>query len=542
MAVRIAPEWDGPRQVQVQCEGRALLTVDDLRLPLPADTARSAVLSRDGAVLDWTPASGNCVVTWGRGHSVSLRPETTSAPGLSAMAFGQQACPLPDIATGTPLARAFLAETGMMTTCAFSASAPPRFLSDGTQALNARLETLTGRPLPPAALLSGDPSLALDFSHAPDLDLIMITSLNFRADFQAALLAQALVYHAARGTPVRIMVSAALVRGRDRAFLTELAARHPAIQVQLYNWRQDRPGGGINWIHRAQHTKFFLTLSSDPAATRVIIGGRNLHDGYFFDRPFDLTAWPTLRDHVQERLWERGYFSIFEDLDIELRDPAFVRAIAAQALAYWHRDAQSLAPLGPAQVVPTSPPNGAGTLMRHSVSLPWSDGQGLENWAVEMIDAARDDITIVSQFFSPPDRIVDALLRADARGVRVRIVFQIGSPEPSNVVVEPLNTLAVSSWGDRFSFFAYGGPAQILHSKIMVVDGELSLVGSANFNRRSFVHDSENVLAILDRDAADELLRLAERLIDASTPVLPGQPVPRIGELVASWPRIYDLF
>ncbi|MBT8411643.1 MAG: phosphatidylserine/phosphatidylglycerophosphate/cardiolipin synthase family protein [Octadecabacter sp.] len=520
-----------------------MLTTSKDRLHLSAGIRRTALLSRDeDAVLYWTPESGGCVLSWGEGQSVRLLPETQSVPSLSALALSEEACPVPDIPSANPLARALISDSGMMTTCAFSLAKPPQLLSDGVDALNARLEALTGRPLSRAALLSGDPTLALDFSDAPDLDLIMITSLNFRADYQAAVLAQALAYHAERGTPVRIMVSASLVQGRDRDFLTDLAARYPSIQLQFYIWRQNMPGKVGAAIHRAQHTKFFLTLSKDPDTSRVIIGGRNLHDGYFFEHPFDLTAWPMLRDHVQEGLWERGYFAIFEDVDIELRDPAFVRAIASQALAYWYRDAQSMVPLGSAQVAPANAVNGSGPLMRHSISFPWSDGRGLEDWVVEMIDASRQDITIVSEFFSPPDRILDALLRAQARGVTVRIVYQIGSPEPSNWLIKPLNTLSAARWGDRFTFYAYDGPAQILHAKIMVVDGALSLMGSSNFNRRSFAHDSENVLAILDHDSAQMLLRLAERLISASNPVPPGQPVPRIGAFIESWPILHDLF
>ncbi|MCU4652656.1 phosphatidylserine/phosphatidylglycerophosphate/cardiolipin synthase family protein [Roseibacterium sp. SDUM158016] len=430
----------------------------------------------------------------------------------------------------------------MMTTCAFSATTPPRLLSDGVDALNARMAALLGRPLPRAALLSGDPNLPLDFSDAPDLDLVVISSLNFRADFQSALLTRALAYHAQRGTPVRILVSATLVRGRDRAFLTEFAARYPSVQLQFYVWRQDRPGRAVDRLQRAQHTKFFLTLSPDPGATRVILGGRNLHDGYFFDRPFDLTRWPALRDHIEERLWQRGYFSIFEDLDVEIRDPAMARSIAAQAVAYWHRDAQSLAPLGPARIGPEPSIAGAGAQMRHAISLPWEDGRGLERWVAAMIDAARQDITIVSEFFYPPDRILDALLRAEARGVRVRILFQLGSPEPSDVVVRPLNSLSVSRWGDRFEFFAYRGPAQLLHVKILVIDGALSVLGSSNFNQRSYLHDSENVLAVLDRRFARQVMDLADDLIASSEPIPPGQPTPRLGQLIERLPWVLGWF
>jgi phosphatidylserine/phosphatidylglycerophosphate/cardiolipin synthase-like enzyme len=540
--IRIQPDWYGPRQVRLRCDGRALLWTADRPVPLPPGTTRGALLSGgEGAVLHWTPDSGDCTLRWGRDEVLTLTPETTMTPALATLALRDDVCPASAIRAGNPLADAFLADTGMMTTCPFSVTGSSRFLVDGVEALNARMAALLGRPLSRAELLSGDPNLPLDFSQAPDLELIMVSSLNFRADFQAALLARALAYHANRGTPVRIMMSATLVHGRDQDFLTDLAARHPSIQLQFYTWQQDAPGRNIDRLQRSQHTKIFLTLSADPDATRVIVGGRNLHDGYFFDRPFDLTEWPALRDHVEERLWARGYFSIFEDLDVELRDTAFVRAIAAQALAYWHRDTRSVTPLGPAQLAPPRSDNGQGPLMRHAISLPWSDDRGLQRWVVEMIDAARSDIVIVSEFFFPPDAILEALLRAEARGVRVRVLLQLGSPEPTDVVIRPLNIMSAARWGDRFSFFAYRGPAQLLHVKMLVIDRELSLVGSANFNRRSYVHDSENVLAILDRETAEHLLRAAERLIAASAPIPHGQPVPALGPLIESWPWLHDL-
>jgi cardiolipin synthase A/B len=57
----------------------------------------------------------------------------------------------------------------------------------------------------------------------------------------------------------------------------------------------------------------------------------------------------------------------------------------------------------------------------------------------------------------------------------------------------------------------------MLHAKVMTIDGSLSVVGSANFNRRSTEYDDEVVMVIFDDDLTalldshmDEDLKRAE--------------------------------
>jgi cardiolipin synthase len=47
----------------------------------------------------------------------------------------------------------------------------------------------------------------------------------------------------------------------------------------------------------------------------------------------------------------------------------------------------------------------------------------------------------------------------------------------------------------------------MLHHKTMVVDGIWSTVGTANFDNRSFAHNEESNVCVLDRDVASELER-----------------------------------
>ncbi|WP_025310480.1 phospholipase D-like domain-containing protein [Roseicyclus elongatus] len=534
------PQWSGPRLVRLQCEGRGMFIAGDRQVPLSANRARAALVTADApAALHWRPETGACTVQVGHAAPIHLSPETEVAPQLSRLALRADDCPAGPVAAGDPLAALLQADHGMVGSCVLPAG-ETRLLLDGIEALQARLAALLGYTVPRAALLQGNPDMALDFSRAPDLDLIAISSLFLRADVQGSLIGRALEHHARQGAEIRIAVNEALSRGLDRAFLDRLAARFPRVQVQYFTWPAPRLGDTTETLHRVHHAKVFLTLGADPAASRAIIGGRNLHDGYFYNEPFDLSAWPDLQDYTDLNWFREHFFVIFEDLDVELRDPAMVQSIAAQTLAFWHRDARTLAEMAPATVAPPRPPHVGEPMMRHFISRPWADGGALERAYVNMIDAARDDILIFSEFFYPPPSIEAALVRAAARGVRVRVVVMLTSPEISERFVTALTGASVARHAGRFEFYAYQGSAQLMHVKMLVIDHRLSVTGSVNFNRRTYYHDTENLLVALDPGFAARLERLADGLIAQGEPQAPGQPVPWLAPVLQSWTAMFN--
>jgi phosphatidylserine/phosphatidylglycerophosphate/cardiolipin synthase-like enzyme len=66
--------------------------------------------------------------------------------------------------------------------------------------------------------------------------------------------------------------------------------------------------------------------------------------------------------------------------------------------------------------------------------------------------------------------------------------------------ISPLRT-AANNRKNRVGVFYLGArpkcdPGTYVHSKMMVIDDEFALIGSANLNRRSLTHDSEAVAAI----------------------------------------------
>ncbi|KAA0256454.1 MAG: cardiolipin synthase [Acidobacteria bacterium] len=155
-----------------------------------------------------------------------------------------------------------------------------------------------------------------------------------------------------------------------------------------------------------------------------------------------------------------------------------------------------------------SPPSGAPAADGSIVAVLPSEPAQPENASALSyfagIASARERCYLTSPYFVPDEPTVRALVSAALRGVDVRLLV----PERSDA---PLVSLA--AWwffppllAAGVRVFAYR-PA-ILHAKTMVVDGTVSLVGSANMDVRSFLHNFE--LGVLVHDAAlgGELERL----------------------------------
>jgi cardiolipin synthase len=118
-------------------------------------------------------------------------------------------------------------------------------------------------------------------------------------------------------------------------------------------------------------------------------------------------------------------------------------------------------------------------------------------------------------YFAPPDDLVDLLCRASRRGVRVRLML------PGKCDVNLLVTAARSFYEKLLAagIQIYERQHVILHSKTMVIDQSLSIMGSTNLDYRSIEYNCE--LAALIRspefgkqmvDLFDNDVRFASRI------------------------------
>ncbi|TIT44545.1 MAG: phosphatidylserine/phosphatidylglycerophosphate/cardiolipin synthase family protein, partial [Mesorhizobium sp.] len=228
------------------------------------------------------------------GAPLTIRREETADPALASLDSRYQRCPVPDGVGLDALERAFYAGRWLSQTCAMPIG-EPTLLRKSRDGFNAKVEALMGAPLSDAAIDKGDPELPLDFSKAPRLKLIYLSSLEFKADFSGRIIERLIRHHAALGAKVRIMVTDVLERDKDDAMLQRLAAEFPNVELQEYRWLADHGAPideQISQLHKTHHIKMLATLAQDPARSRVIIGGRNIHDGFLFHRPIDLSRYP----------------------------------------------------------------------------------------------------------------------------------------------------------------------------------------------------------------------------------------------------------
>ena len=125
---------------------------------------------------------------------------------------------------------------------------------------------------------------------------------------------------------------------------------------------------------------------------------------------------------------------------------------------------------------------------------------------LEAIDRAQHHIYVTQAYFIPDRDILEALLRAAARGVEVCILV----PEVSNHVVADwlsrgfYGTLLRS--GVQLWLFQHA----MVHAKTATIDGHWSTIGTANIDRLSLTGNYEINLEIIDDGFAAEMERVFE--------------------------------
>lgn len=495
--------------------------------------------TRGRLVLDLGAGTGGCELTvdppGAPAHILALRRQGAR---LDALDQGAPRCDPPP--GGDALEGAFAAPRALSLTCPMTPG-PWRLLPDALAAFDAKVQALTGRPLGPVLAL-GDPDIPLDFSNAPDLDLIVLSYLNLNADYTGALMARMLEHHAARGTQVRILVADPMWGGAERALFEGLAARHP--NVRLEPWRYaPRPGDGtedqVGRIHRVQHVKLFAVIARDLARSVAMIGGRNLADGYVFAQPFDLSAHPELRQYDPEQSLIAGGFHAYQDLEVAFTGPAQVQALVAHWAELWNREPATDRPR--AGAAPRGTP-ATGPRMRHFLSVPWADGGALTGLFADLIDAARVRIDIASPYLNPPPQVAAALARAVARGVQVRVLTTERVREAGDPFITGLNRMFAADWAGRLSVLDHDPHPRLLHTKAMVIDGRLVVLGSVNLNLRSFVHDWENGVMVLDPGLARAVTALIDGYAAQAHPIAPDAPVAGFARVLLGWPLFRRAF
>lgn len=313
----------------------------------------------------------------------------------------------------------------------------------------------------------------------------------YNPDRTGKALLDALVERARAGVAVRLLVDAMGSKLATRRFFApltdaggELAWFHPS-RLWL-PWR--RP-----WLNLRTHRKI------------VVIDGR-----------VGFLGGINITDEEDERLRDDAY----RDLHLRLEGD-IVRSLQEVFVEDWAYATKRSDFIG--DVVRAMPPPQAGPMRAQLlISGPDSPWEAIHRTYVGAIHAATRRVWLTTPYFVPGEAAMMALTSAALGGLDVRLLV----PRMSD---SRLVTYCVRSYYDDLlaagvKVYEYG--PRMLHSKSLLVDDHLAIIGSANFDHRSFRLNFESSLMFEDTGVADALARLIEREFASAPRVRADRPRP----------------
>ena len=299
----------------------------------------------------------------------------------------------------------------------------------------------------------------------------------FYPDRVGAALRDALVERARAGVRVRLLLDAVGSSRTPRHFFQELLAAggelawfHPSRILQV--WK--RP-----WLNLRSHRKI------------VVIDGRI---GY--------TGGINITDDEDERLRPDAYRDLH--LRMEGNVVSSLQLVFVEDWAY----ASGQPPLS----LPSPTPEVGPVPVQVLVSGPDSSWEAIHRTHVAAIHSARQRVWLATPYFVPGEAARMALTSAALGGLDVRLLV----PRHSD---SKLVTLAARSYFDELlaagvKVYEYG--PRMLHTKALLCDDDLAIVGSANFDHRSFRLNFEVSVMCGDPGLCADLATLLEHECAAS--------------------------
>jgi cardiolipin synthase A/B len=125
---------------------------------------------------------------------------------------------------------------------------------------------------------------------------------------------------------------------------------------------------------------------------------------------------------------------------------------------------------------------------------PTSYGNQMSDSFVSALYAAQHELIITTPYFVPDQALLRAVCAAPRRGVETTLI--VPARNDSALVAAACRSVYRDLLGSGVRVFEY--PLGLLHTKTLTVDGRITLVGSANMDRRSLELNFENNLLVID--------------------------------------------
>ena len=142
-----------------------------------------------------------------------------------------------------------------------------------------------------------------------------------------------------------------------------------------------------------------------------------------------------------------------------------------------------------------------GGAVRAVISGPDQDLEKIEFMILEAIACARQSIKIMTPYFLPDDGVMTALALAAMRGIAVDVITPERGNHPilewaARAHIAPLIDAGCRLWRN---------PPPFNHAKLMTVDGSWCLIGSANWDMRSFRLNFELNMEVYHSDLVGQI-------------------------------------
>ena len=291
-----------------------------------------------------------------------------------------------------------------------------------------------------------------------------------------------LIRKAEQGLSVYVLYDELGSSGLKADWLADFSAA--GIQILPFNTRQG-PRNSFQLNFR-NHRKIVVV---DGKSTWI--GGLNVGDDYLGKDP-KLSPW--------------------RDTHIHILGPV---ALAAQSsfLADWHWASHEI--LSGLSWVPQAAPDSSQNVLILA-SGPADKLETASLFFTNILNLARERIWIATPYFIPDEATMVSLRLALLKGLEVLIL----TPElndnwfvrqAANVYLSELKEL-----GAKIYFYDKG----FMHQKVMLLDDRLAIVGTVNFDNRSFRLNFEVTGAVADREFAGELERMLMDDLSHSTELI----------------------
>jgi cardiolipin synthase A/B len=233
---------------------------------------------------------------------------------------------------------------------------------------------------------------------------------------------------------------------------------------------------------------------------RALVGGMNVGRNYLYATAPDLNLSMPEETHQRQVLGQPEAWDKWLDVAMLVEGPIVSKIGAAFD---WRWEVLG----GTARSEPVCEPHPAHQAVPGSLAVQFLEQHPghpeVSTRFFELVQGAQEEIMIASPFISFTPAL-DALRAAARHGVRVVLVtpgvFQ-EMPISGRIFADFLPGLladGVEVWfNDR----------RMAHTKLLMVDRQVTLLGSFNLNFRSFLHDLEDAVVVDDKHLADEVLR-----------------------------------